>query len=183
MPVKTRCTPTPAGFTLIEVMIALVVTATGLLGVAKIQAAAIANTKISGNRALIALQTGSLVSVMHANPAFWASATVPDPWSVKAGVAPSDPVLAADVSATANCTVTCTPPQLAALDVQEWAASMAAQFPTYEAKINCTKYVIIQPVSCTVFVSWDEKAIAINQATVDLQKQRTRETFSVHLQP
>ena len=169
----------PRGFTLIEVMIALLVTATGLLGVAKIQAASIANTKISGSRALIALQTGSLVSAMHANPAYWASGTAPLQWTVSKASPLSDPVLGINVSAFAPCNSGCTPEQLAALDVQEWASSMAVQFPTYKAKVNCSN---TKPINCTVFVQWDEKSIAINKATVNA-KQQTSETFSVHLQP
>lgn len=174
-------TVTPRGFTLIEVMIALVVTATGLLGVAKIQAAAIANTKISGSRALIALQTGSLVSAMHANPGFWAAGAAPISWTVSKSAAPSNAGLAADVSALGGCiAVTCTPVQLAAVDVQEWASSMATQFPTYKAQVDCPTPVAPLPVSCTVFVKWDEKAIAISKSTTGGDSV---ESFSVHLQP
>lgn len=170
------------GFTLIEVMIALVVTATGLLGVAKIQAAAIANTKISGSRALIALQTGSLVSAMHANPLFWASNAAPQNWTVSNYAAPSARVLSADVSALADCKMTCKPDELAAADVQVWAKNMKAHFPTYEAKVDCTSSsATTQPVSCTLFVSWKENSIATNKATASVSQALA--SFSVHLQP
>ena len=55
------------GFSLIEALITIVVVGVGLIGLAKIQAAAVGNTQISRVRSLVALQTESLVAAMHGN--------------------------------------------------------------------------------------------------------------------
>lgn len=62
------------GFSLIEVLIAMIITAVGLLGIAKMQALVLSNTGISRERTLIALQTQSLAASMHADRDYWDSA-------------------------------------------------------------------------------------------------------------
>src|SRR6266446_2556532 len=69
------------GFSLIEVLVTLVVVAIGLLGLAKMQAAAISNTQVSRVRSLIALQTESLASAMHGNRTYWAAGVAPATFS------------------------------------------------------------------------------------------------------
>lgn len=61
------------GFTLIEVMVALLVIAIGFLGIAKMQALALSNTGASRMRALAAIEATSLATAMHTNRAYWAS--------------------------------------------------------------------------------------------------------------
>ena len=48
------------GFTLLEVMVALVVLCLGLLGILKLEAAAISSTTIAAKRSLAALEASSL---------------------------------------------------------------------------------------------------------------------------
>jgi type IV pilus assembly protein PilV len=65
------------GFTLIEVMVALFVTAVGLLGIAKIQALAYASTGSASIRSVVALEAAGLAASMHANRLYWTSGNVP----------------------------------------------------------------------------------------------------------
>jgi len=65
------------GFTLIEVMVALFVTAVGLLGIAKIQALAYASTGSASIRSLVALEAAGLAASMHANRLYWTSGNTP----------------------------------------------------------------------------------------------------------
>ena len=74
--------PARNGFTIIEVMVALVVISIGLLGIAKMQALALASTSTSRLRSLAAIQAASLGSAMHANRAYWAAATLTQPIAV-----------------------------------------------------------------------------------------------------
>src|ERR1700722_10857163 len=61
------------GFSLIEVMVAVVIICIGLLGIAKLQAMSLSNSTMSRQRAIAAIQAASLASSMHANRDFWSS--------------------------------------------------------------------------------------------------------------
>lgn len=170
------------GFTLIEVLVALLVTAAGLLGLAKMQALAIGSTKESGTRSLIALQTGSLTAAMHANTSFWADGLAPAQFTTD-GATVNDTSHQLDRNVAGGCvTAACSPAQLAAVDVQNWATDMHNQFPGYTAKIDCSTTL---PVSCSIYVTWSEKMIALNKSTAlaDPADQITRQSFSVYVKP
>jgi type IV pilus assembly protein PilV len=64
-----------AGFSLVEVMVALIIIGIGALGIAKMQAVSLANTGSSRSRALAAMEAASLAHAMHANRGYWSSAT------------------------------------------------------------------------------------------------------------
>ncbi|AJW44708.1 prepilin-type N-terminal cleavage/methylation domain-containing protein [Ralstonia mannitolilytica] len=177
-----------AGFSLVEALITLVVVGVGLLGLIKIQAAAVGNTQTSRVRSLIALQTESLVAAMHGNRGFWAVPnTAPATFSAS-GVAVTDSrgVLSAAVpscpSASGNG---CTPDKLAAYDLQRWALSMNTHFPGYTAAGNCSTATTL-PVSCNVTVTWVEKAIAVNANTASAaaaMQPSVQQSYTVYVQP
>ncbi|MGJ7493746.1 type IV pilus modification protein PilV [Variovorax sp. RT4R15] len=153
------------GFSLLEVLVAVLIVSFGLIGLSKMQAAALANTQVARARALIALQASSLAEAMHANRGFWAAGTAPA--SVTAtGTTVTD--ASGILSATADCSptagTTCTPAQLAAYDLQTWVAGMNARFPSYTTAIQCTT-AIATPISCVINLTWAEKYIAINRST------------------
>ena len=52
-----------SGVTLVEVLVALIIIAVGMLGLAKIQALAYASTGIASSQSLAAMQASSLVSL------------------------------------------------------------------------------------------------------------------------
>src|SRR5215471_3607666 len=60
------------GFSLVEVMVAVVIICVGLLGIAKMQALALSSTTTSRLRALAAIQAAGLASAMHSNREYWA---------------------------------------------------------------------------------------------------------------
>lgn len=167
------------GFTLLEVMIAMFVTGIGLLGLAKMQALAISSTQNAGSRSLIAFQVGSLVSAMHANKSYWGYGDAPATFSAK-GLVVTDGSGELNASVSGAClSATCSPAELAAVDMQAWVASMNGRFPTYNARFNCTT---VLPVGCEIFVSWNENRIGISKASaggVDTQQQ----SFSVYAKP
>jgi type IV pilus assembly protein PilV len=172
---------TRRGFTLLEVMIAMFVTAIGLLGLAKMQALAISSTQNAGSRSLIAFQVGSLVSAMHANKSYWGYGGAPATFSAQ-GLVVTDSSGELNASVSGAClSASCSPAQLAAVDLQAWAASMNGRVPTYKAIFNCTTD-ITAPIGCEIFVSWSENRIGISKATsggADTQVQ----SFSVYAKP
>nr|WP_316680029.1 prepilin-type N-terminal cleavage/methylation domain-containing protein [Ralstonia sp. LMG 18101] len=181
-----------AGFSLIEALITMVVVGVGLLGLAKIQAAAVGNTQISRVRSLVALQTESLAAAMHGNRAFWAAGgTAPATFSVNstasgAVITDSSNVLNQTLSPGQCLTGSpCTPQQLAAYDVQQWASTMNGNFPGYGATVNCTTTVGV-PVNCNITVTWNEKYIAVNSSTASAAAAAaptTQQSFTVYVQP
>lgn len=163
-----RPAPAVRGFTLLEVLVALLVISVGLLGLAKMDALAISSTQISSGRSLIALQASSMAAAMQGNKGYWAAGVGPATFST-AGTTVTDStgVLNQAVSTCVAATAAgpaCTPAQLAAYDVQTWAAGMAALFPSYAANFNC-RNAAGAPVSCTIQITWSEKYVAINQTT------------------
>ncbi|CAJ0865570.1 type IV pilus modification protein PilV [Ralstonia flatus] len=177
-----------AGFSLIEALITLVVVGVGLLGLAKIQAAAVSNTQTSRTRSLIALQTESLVAAMHGNRAFWAVPnTAPATFGASSvAVADSRGVLSTAVPSCPDASGNgCTPDKLAAYDLQQWALSMNTSFPGYTATGNCSTAATL-PVSCNVTVTWIEKTIAVNANTASAAaaaQPSVQQSYTVYVQP
>jgi type IV pilus assembly protein PilV len=173
---------------MIEVLVTIVVMSVALLGVAKMQAAAVSNTQISRVRSLIALQSDSLASMMHGNRGYWAAGVAPTTFTVTgsgaANITDSTGVLNATLSATACSSGACTPQQLAAWDVQDWQTSMNASFPTYSATVNCNNTAGL-PVSCNITVTWSEKYIAVNTTTAAsaASASATAQTYTLYVEP
>lgn len=177
-----------AGFSLIEALITMVVVGVGLLGLAKIQAAAVGNTQISRVRSLVALQTESLAAAMHGNRAFWAAGgTAPATFSVAGQTVTDSSNVLNQTLAPGQCLTgsPCTPQQLAAYDVQQWASTMNGNFHGYGATVNCTTTVGV-PVNCNITVTWNEKYIAVNTPTASAAAAAaptTQQSFTVYVQP
>ena len=177
------------GFSLVEVMVAVIVICVGLLGIAKMQALALSNTTSSRLRALAAIQAAGLAAAMHSNREYWAGATPPVTTTFNAGgtgqIASTDATLQAAANAalpvglttpdtiqtcvgTANAAAICGGAagvvNLAAFDLARWAASLNALLPNPQSTISCA-FVAggAAPPSCTIVVSWSERAVAINQ--------------------
>jgi type IV pilus assembly protein PilV len=141
------------GFSLVEVMVALIVMSVGLLGIAKMQAVALSNTAIASTRSMAAIEASSLAASMHANRGYWSSTAVPATITLQGAVAP--PVAPDCVAAF------CTPANLAAFDLQEWTKAAAQVLPPdYVATITCTP--LVTPQNCTIRIQWNEKSVALN---------------------
>jgi type IV pilus assembly protein PilV len=145
------------GFSLVEVMVALMVMSIGLLGVAKMQAAALSNTAIASTRSLAAIEASSLASSMHANRGYWSSPFVATTITLSGKTV--TPNTAPGIDCTAK---SCVPADLAAYDLQQWAnAAVEVLPPDYQALITCTPTVT--PPNCTIQIQWAEKSVAVNQ--------------------
>lgn len=169
------------GFSLLEVMVALVVLCVGLLGILKLEAAAISSTTVAAKRSLAALEGASLASSMHVNRGFWVNATgaAITVQGTAALVTAGAPTLAASLAAPLGCTPStnanpCAPADMAAYDLTEWAKALQPLLPNYTATISCPVAPIL---SCTVNIVWNENAVAINAQEAAAQLANPNATF------
>ncbi len=162
-----------AGFTLVEVLVALIIIAVGMLGLAKIQALAYASTGIAGTQSLAALEASSLVSAMRANRNYWS--TVANNFSYVNPTGGTPTSTDGTLTNTYICTVVtgtnapCTPPQLAAHDLAVWTNALNQVLPRSTATISCAT-----SASCSITIAWVENNVSVNtqtQGSTALQQQ------------
>jgi len=164
------------GFSLIEVMVALVVCAVGMLGLAKMESLGIESTTLSSSRSLVALEAGGMAASMHANRAYWASTQATTSVQISGG--PTATVTDGGLAGSSDClNKTCSALQLAGYDVQHWGAALYKLIPGYTATIACAP--TLTPVTCTITVNWFESAVAINTQQTGI----TQGTFTSSQQP
>jgi type IV pilus assembly protein PilV len=155
------------GFTLVEVMIALIVLSVGLLGIVKLESAAISSTTVAAKRSLAALEGDSLAAMMHVNRGYWTSTDAPGGTISVTGttvtVVTGAAILTTSVAGTTACNVVgspCSVADMAAYDLKSWAAAVNPLLPNYTATINCA--ATGSTVSCTINMTWSENAVAVN---------------------
>lgn len=193
------------GFSLIEVMVALIVICVGLLGIAKMQALSLSNSTTSRMRSLAAIEAASLASAMHSNRQYWAN-TPPTTVTVNPGlIASTDAALAAAANAdlaalpspsmacvgAAGAVAKCAAMPLAAFDLARWGVSVSGLLPpppapTPMASISCPPVAGVNaPTSCTIRISWGEKAVAVNQqeTTAAVNAQFQVPTYTLYVEP
>ena len=68
------------------------------------------------------------------------------------------------MAAAPNCleggATPCSTAQLAAYDLNEWAAALAQLLPSATATISCP--TLTAPRSCTIQITWQENAVGVN---------------------
>ena len=171
--------PRAAGFSLVEVMVALIVMSVGLLGIAKMQALALSSTTSARMRSVAALEAASLASTMNADRAYWAGVTTDPAVTLSATGA----VTATGDAALQAATCPCTPPQIAFNDLNDWAADLNLQLPNVQGSVSCTPLVpppTPTPVSCTISLNWTEQQVVSNA------QQTTAPTtinYTLHVNP
>ena len=181
-----------AGFSLIEVMVALAVCAVGLLGLAKMESLALSSTNVAGSRSIAAIMASSLGAAMHGNQGYWAAGLAPANFTVQySGTAPvitGSTVLATTTNST-TCTTpgtgACSPALMAAFDVQDWGTALSKVLPGYLATVNCSTGGF--PVTCTIVIQWTENAVAANSAQTNMSNFGTTAalspTYTLFVQP
>jgi type IV pilus assembly protein PilV len=178
---QNRTRPRAAGFTLVEVLVALIIIAVGMLGLAKIQALAYASTGIAGSQSIAALQASSLASAMRANRSYWSKVATPYSFSfsdvggnVTYGTL-SDNTLSTTTydCAFSGATAPCTPAQLAAYDLSNtsngsargWIKGLAAVLPNPSATISCPTPAAGAQLGCSIQITWLENTVTMNAQT------------------
>jgi type IV pilus assembly protein PilV len=158
------------GFTLLEVLVALVILSIGVLGLAAMQASALSSTHGSQLESMVVIQARSLADAMNANPVYWGNNTPNFTVSAGAGGTPTAPNLVFTGTPPTNtsgtqCNNVCQASDLAGYDVNQWAAQLLTQVPTANAQIACTASA---PYGCSITITWTENsAAAINSGTAN----------------
>lgn len=170
--------PKQSGFSLVEVLITLLIISIGLLGVAKMQALAIGNTKTASSRSIAAIHAASLSSAMYANKAYWAAGLAPSSVQINGSVL-TDSIL--DSQATDCVSSSCTAVQMAGYDLKSWGIALQ-QLPSGVGKVTCSTAAGL-PINCSVTVSWNEKYIGLNQSSLDAAQQLSTQSLVLLVQP
>ena len=136
-----------AGFTLIEVLIAMVVLAVGLLGLAGLQATSLRNNQSAYNRSQATQLAYDLADRMRAN-----SSLVKGNY-LTIFMAPSAATCATgDTPCTACAAMAnpCTPAQMSVKDLFEWNLALAGTLPSGTGEVTITGAVY------AIRVNWDD---------------------------
>ncbi|MHB1299450.1 MAG: type IV pilus modification protein PilV [Burkholderiales bacterium] len=148
-----------AGFSMLEVLVALVIGMIGVLGMAGIQILAINDTERARYQSIAALTASSMVAEMQGNSAFWGATTVPTTVTVSGSAVMVNGVL----TAGGNCNgVVCTSSQMAYYDLQSWGKALAGALPSGNGAIACA---LTTSVVCTIKINWTENNVALNNPT------------------
>jgi type IV pilus assembly protein PilV len=172
------------GFSLVEIMVAVVVICVGLLGVAKMEALSLSATTEARLRSIAAFQAASFASSMHANRAYWAGPP-PTLTTVTGGgaltITSVDATLQGDATADLGALGACSgvagavagcnqAVEMAAVDLARWATNLNAMLPNPLVNVNCTT---TDPAACTIYMYWTETAVASNSQEVNVTAQGT----------
>jgi type IV pilus assembly protein PilV len=161
------------GFSLVEVMVALVIVAFGLLGLAKMESLALSSTSVAGARSLAAIEASSMAAAMHANRAYWATGSALNVTTVTtASTAPT--------SAICTTAGVCNAQQMALYDLQQWAVALKAVLPNFLGTITCS--TTTPPVNCTITIQWAEAGVAINAQQTNIGSLAVP-TYTVFVEP
>jgi type IV pilus assembly protein PilV len=175
------------GFTLLEVMVALMITSIGLLGIAKIQVLAYASTGSASLRSLVALQAAGLAATMHANRNYWAGISAPVTLIIN-----GPNILDATLGPLANtpqycwsgANTPCDATTLAAFDLHTYANALNGMLGNSAPVTTIQCPAGNNPVSCTINITWNEHAVSINSQSAATTTQTTfAPTYTLFVEP
>jgi len=198
------------GFSLVEVMIALIVICVGLLGIAKLEALMLSNTGTSRLRSLVALQAASLAASMHADRNYWDGTS--SYWNPTSGgniaitatesagtttFTGNPSALQAEISSPPTCqestpgtsVTACTAQDMAAYDLSQWGGAtsgIAGVLKNSTTTIGCAPNAAANNVvTCTITIQWNENTVAANaqEQAAGAPTSFQNQTYTLVVQP
>ncbi len=175
-----------AGFSLIEVLVALIVMSIGLLGLAKMTSLGIASTNVAGTRSLAAIEASSLAAMMHADRDYWSAGLAPASFTITGAPGTTPTISDTNLQGTQYCgsigTSACLPAAIAVHDVNAWAADLNAVLPPYLATVDCST-TVGAAVSCAIQIQWAENGVAINAQQSGNMNSLANPTYILYVVP
>ncbi len=182
-----------AGFTLVELLVTMFIVSVGMLGLVKLEAAGVSESRVSRIRSLMTFQAESLAGLMRADRGFWAATTSPFPSVSYNTATDSSPVLSSTIAANgtdptcSSTTVVCKPSEMAYADLSAWAANYKNAFPGATAAVACTtpsgaacSATSGVPTSYDITLTWSEKTVAVNRSSTG---STATVSMVLHVQP
>jgi type IV pilus assembly protein PilV len=137
------------GFTLVEVLVALVIFAVGLLGIAALHIESLNAGRTALNRTQAVALASDLADRIRANRQACTVGSASCEYESAIGA----------VTAACETTTGCTPAELAATDIFRWRAIGATQLPGFDASVDWTEGT---PNSFLITVEWVEPGAGDN---------------------
>jgi type IV pilus assembly protein PilV len=184
------------GFTMMELLVTILIVTVGLLGLAKMQAAAVSNTAVSRTRALMTYQAESLAGIIRSNRLFWVTSGNYTTWpafAVSSAGAVTQTGMDTGGGSCTSASANCSAPQLAYDDLTNatygWAPNFVAAFPGATASIACVSASggtcganPTSPHGYDITLTWTQKMVAVNKSTANSQQSQTV-SMVMHVQP
>jgi type IV pilus assembly protein PilV len=149
------------GFSMLEVLIAMLVIMIGALGIASMQLLAVTSTENARYQNVATMLGSSLAGAMQANVNFWGT---PPPSITVIGTTN----VGGPAATSATCegpTNVCTGVVMASRDLRVWGKEVADSLPGGRAVIVCP--ALSSPAICTITVSWTQRNVSLSNATTD----------------
>jgi type IV pilus assembly protein PilV len=138
-----------SGFTLVEVLVALVIFAVGLLGIAALHIESLNAGRTALNRTQAVALASDLADRIRANRQACTVGSASCEYESATGA----------VTAACETTAGCTPAQLAATDIFRWRAIGLAQLPGFDSNVEWTEGT---PNTFVITVEWIEPGAGDN---------------------
>lgn len=179
--------PRQCGFSMLEVLVAVLVFSLGMIGLAGLLIFATQSNHVAYLRTQATFLAHNMAARMGANPA-----------ALWEGDYANVAVLPAGTGVTTTCATGCNPADLATHDLQMWSQQVHAFLPGATGGIQCTAPAGIVPTgtqtgmrppfggTCTMTLTWNEAGGAggAQQSSIDASKQGQRpHTFAWVFQP
>ena len=136
-----------AGFSLIEVLIALVILSVGTLGIAAMMAVSLKNKNSGYSRAQASDLAYTILDRMRANRA----TAIQHGYDIALGATPVSPPSDGCIGIAADCS----PSQVADLDLTQWKHSLAGMLPSGDGSILTTG--LNQMTEVTITIQWNDR--------------------------
>lgn len=159
--------PRQSGASLIEALVALLILALGVMGLAGLQTQTLVDGRASNHRAVAVQMAEDLLERMQANSQIRMSNPTPNPYVVAFGTTPTNPDCFAN---------TCNGTQLAEFDLWQWKTSLRNLLPGGDAQVFRSN---TDPSQFGVLIAWNENLSRNQESTTSADLALYTQTFSV----